>query len=625
MKTTVKLGLTISALWLASLVFLSGTLFPQGEQGAGTGAESKGGAALELSHLSKELHRMRRQNDELRKQAQQLRDLVDFRATEVEDNPAIILQDKLAKANNLLHGLNKEGIQQDNYPGDAAAAAQVSCSVSGSSNGLSSQEEKLRRRIHNGVVEIWYYLKAELKKIKMMSTSEKVKEKVDQVLEDAGHQQRSIIVDIYNLSRVDNKTVWRANEAKSLSDLVQRRFHYLQNPKECSTAQKVVCNLNKGCGYGCQVHHVAYCMIVAYATQRTLVLQSRGWRYAPEGWEKFFLPLSETCLDRRGATTGRWGPTTDKLEKTQVIDLPIIDGINPRPDFLPLAIPEDLSERLMRLHGHPTVWWMGQVLKYILRPQPRLAKDLEMAGQRLGFKHPIVGVHVRRTDKVGTEASFHGIQEYMVHVEEYYLTLERTQPITERRVYLATDDATLLAEAKKVYPQYIFISDNAISQSAGLASRYTENALLGVITDIHFLALSDYLVCTFSSQVCRVAYEIMQTYHPDASAFFHSLDDVYYFGGQNEHRQAALYEHKPRGRDEIALGPGDTVGVAGNHWDGYSKGRNHRLRGRSSGLYPSYKVEEIVEVVRMPTYPQVPLHVTHEKTDENKDKAKAFL
>ena len=51
------------------------------------------------------------------------------------------------------------------------------------------------------------------------------------------------------------------------------------------------------------------------------------------------------------------------------------------------------------------------------------------------------------------------------------------------------------------YPQYVFISDNAISQSAGLASRYTENALLGVITDIHFLALSDYLVCTFSSQV----------------------------------------------------------------------------------------------------------------------------
>ena len=51
------------------------------------------------------------------------------------------------------------------------------------------------------------------------------------------------------------------------------------------------------------------------------------------------------------------------------------------------------------------------------------------------------------------------------------------------------------------YPQYLFISDNAISKSAGLSSRYTKNALLGVITDIHFLSLSDFLVCTFSSQV----------------------------------------------------------------------------------------------------------------------------
>ncbi|XP_022106971.1 alpha-(1,6)-fucosyltransferase-like [Acanthaster planci] len=620
MKTTVKLGLTVSVLWLASLVFLSGTLFPHWEEGAGQGGEFKSGAALELNQLSKELHRMRRQNDELRKQAQQLRDLVEFRATDVEDNQALILQEKLAQANNILEKLNKDGIQRDSYRGDVAAEARYSCI----SNSPSVQQEKLLRRIHNGVVEIWYYLKAELQKVKMLSTSEKVKEKVDQMMEDAGHQQRSIIVDIYNLSRVDNKTIWRTKEAKSLSDLVQRRFQYLQNPTECNTAQKVVCNLNKGCGYGCQVHHVAYCMIVAYATQRTLILQSHGWRYAPEGWEKFFLPLSETCHDRRGSSTARWGSSMEKMAKTQVIDLPIVDGLNPRPDFLPLAIPEDLSERLRKLHGHPFVWWMGQVLKYILRPQPRLAKELELAGQRMGFQHPIVGVHVRRTDKVGTEASFHGIQEYMVHVEEYYLTLERTQRVQQRRVYLATDDASLLAEARRAYPQYVFISDNAISQSAGLASRYTENALLGVITDIHFLALSDYLVCTFSSQVCRVAYEIMQTYHPDASTFFHSLDDVYYFGGQNEHRQTALYEHKPRSRDEIALAPGDTVGVAGNHWDGYSKGRNHRLRVRNSGLYPSYKVEEVVEVAQMPTYPEVPLQVPSENSDDE-IKVKSFL
>ena len=51
------------------------------------------------------------------------------------------------------------------------------------------------------------------------------------------------------------------------------------------------------------------------------------------------------------------------------------------------------------------------------------------------------------------------------------------------------------------YPNYVFISDNEISKTAGLGSRYTDASLRGVILDIHFLSLCDYLVCTFSSQV----------------------------------------------------------------------------------------------------------------------------
>ena len=39
------------------------------------------------------------------------------------------------------------------------------------------------------------------------------------------------------------------------------------------------------------------------------------------------------------------------------------------------------------------------------------------------------------------------------------------------------------------YPQYVFVSDNEISKSAGLSSRYTENALLGVQTDNYQLPL----------------------------------------------------------------------------------------------------------------------------------------
>ena len=92
----------------------------------------------------------------------------------------------------------------------------------------------------------------------------------------------------------------------------------------------------------------------------------------------------------------------------------------------------------------------------------------------------------------------------------------------------------------------------------------------------------------------------MQSLHPDASTYFHSLDDIYYFGGQNGHSQVAIYPHKAQHDREIDLKVGDKIGVAGNHWDGYSMGTNFRT-GRK-GLYPSYKVVEQVDLAEFPLY-----------------------
>lgn len=64
---------------------------------------------------------------------------------------------------------------------------------------------------------------------------------------------------------------------------------------------------------------------------------------------------------------------------------------------------------------------------------------------------PCYRVHVRRTDKVGVEAAFHGIDEYMEFVNEYFDRLEAKSPVEQRRIYLATDDANLLREAREKY------------------------------------------------------------------------------------------------------------------------------------------------------------------------------
>lgn len=60
----------------------------------------------------------------------------------------------------------------------------------------------------------------------------------------------------------------------------------------------------------------------------------------------------------------------------------------------------------------------------------------------------VCSVHVRRTDKVGTEAAFHPIEEYMLHVEEQFQLMAQRMQLDKKRVYLATDDPSLLQEAK---------------------------------------------------------------------------------------------------------------------------------------------------------------------------------
>uniref|UniRef100_U5EZ81 Alpha-(1,6)-fucosyltransferase n=1 Tax=Corethrella appendiculata TaxID=1370023 RepID=U5EZ81_9DIPT len=461
--------------------------------------------------------------------------------------------------------------------------------------------EKLRRRVTTNIQEFWNYVHAEVQKVekKLNVDSPELKKSLANLQSLANEHKQSLLSDIDQMKLTDGYEYWRHKEAKELSDLVQKRLHYLQNPDDCSTARKLVCRLNKGCGYGCQLHHLVYCFIMAYATERTMILKSKGWRYHKNGWEEVFQPISDTCTDSNGVTHASWPGQLN----TQVITLPIIDSLNPRPPYLPLAIPADLAPRLMKLHGDPIVWWIGQFLKYLLRPTGDTRQMLENGIERLGFKRPIVGVHVRRTDKVGTEAAFHGIDEYMAAVDEYYAQIELTQSVDKKRVFLASDDPKVIDEARKRYPNYEIIGDPDVAKIAAVSTRYTDTSLYGIILDIHLLSLSDYLVCTFSSQVCRVAYEIMNTFYPDASGRFKSLDDIYYYGGQNAHNRQAVLPHKPKSHDEIQMNVGDLVGVAGNHWNGFSKGKNTRTS--QTGLFPSFKVNDKVEIVDLPTYSNV--------------------
>lgn len=60
------------------------------------------------------------------------------------------------------------------------------------------------------------------------------------------------------------------------------------------------------CGFGCQLHHIVYCFIVAYSTQRMLVLDyDKYWRYG-DVWPNIFLPLGDTTTLLKNISVVEW-------------------------------------------------------------------------------------------------------------------------------------------------------------------------------------------------------------------------------------------------------------------------------------------------------------------------------
>jgi len=129
--------------------------------------------------------------------------------------------------------------------------------------------------------------------------------------------------------------------------------------------------------------------------------------------------------------------------------LPIVDSLANRPAYLPLSIPKEYHAEMERFHGDPFVWWAGQVLSILTRFNDEFKSENAAKTDKIKFKGSCVGVHVRRTDKVGTEAALHQIEEYMVEVEAYYKLKETGDAIGQRCVYLATDQLSVIQEAKE--------------------------------------------------------------------------------------------------------------------------------------------------------------------------------
>lgn len=161
------------------------------------------------------------------------------------------------------------------------------------------KKKRYELRVEKTTRELWWYVKNHLK------INEHSSLHLNMTLDMIGDYYKSLrlrneeLNDLYSDSEPFQLgwKYWQRNISVELTSLMRKRIDFLQNPSDCRSAKKLVCHVAKSCGFGCQIHHVSFCFIMAYATKRTLILDSHNWRYSPKGWDAIFLPISSTCTE----------------------------------------------------------------------------------------------------------------------------------------------------------------------------------------------------------------------------------------------------------------------------------------------------------------------------------------
>uniref|UniRef100_A0A914XAV5 GT23 domain-containing protein n=1 Tax=Plectus sambesii TaxID=2011161 RepID=A0A914XAV5_9BILA len=377
-----KLTILALAVWVLLLVYISGVLVKM-QATPGGGSEGSGVAAEALQRIdqaTKDIERLRKQNEDLKR-------LLVESSRNVADNLAA---DKDPSKHDSLLGHPKNIPRLGEKPTDILGKIQPAGAVYQVAH-LSPQHDQLRRKVENGVLELFFHYSSQLRRLTKTARDAgpqnipETEKAFKNAIDSTSAHFYALMADAQKLGEVDGAGTLRDRRLQNLTNLMQKRIKALQNPPDCANARKLLCNLNKGCGFGCQLHHVAYCFVIAYGTERTLILQNDGreWRYSSQGWTAAFLPVSDSCFD--GPASANPWISIEGNKNHQVVSLPIVDGLSGRPPYLPQSFPKDLADDLVHLHGDPPAWFIGQFVSYLMRSSPKLEKWLGEAESRIRF------------------------------------------------------------------------------------------------------------------------------------------------------------------------------------------------------------------------------------------------
>uniref|UniRef100_A0AC35FRP5 Alpha-(1,6)-fucosyltransferase N- and catalytic domain-containing protein n=1 Tax=Panagrolaimus sp. PS1159 TaxID=55785 RepID=A0AC35FRP5_9BILA len=208
----------------------------------------------------------------------------------------------------------------------------------------SLEHEIAKRSLDNNIKEIYFYINKFIEEHNSTELSSFGKRAIDQLL--------ALLAESTNFSEsIDSAGLWHKRSLDSLTKRIQNRILRLQNPADCKTQKLLVCDLNKGCGFGCQLHHVAY---------------------------------FGKCKSYNSGITGAasWNGIN---QEERVVRLPIVDGLTNRPPQLPLSFPKQFANEILKHHTNPPAYFISQFIWYLMRNNENMEKAITEAKEKVPF------------------------------------------------------------------------------------------------------------------------------------------------------------------------------------------------------------------------------------------------
>uniref|UniRef100_A0A914KMM7 GT23 domain-containing protein n=1 Tax=Meloidogyne incognita TaxID=6306 RepID=A0A914KMM7_MELIC len=227
---------------------------------------------------------------------------------------------------------------------------------------------------------------------------------------------------------------------------------------------------------------VIFCLHISTSSNRTLVLENDGskWYYSAK-WADVFEQLTNCEYEKhvRPFLPLSKYKSIDQKDKVLLLrrrfEIEWEFKIPHSPEIAPLEFKEILTEH----HTNPPAWFMGQIIKFVLRENQTTSAKLNKVEATFNLgNETFTGIHVRRTDK-RDESPFRGLEDYMKWIDFWYnseeikiqnsklnSTKQQNKTLNKRRLFIATDEPkTIIEELRKSWGSQYELLHNKINAS----------------------------------------------------------------------------------------------------------------------------------------------------------------